>query len=337
MTSRIDPTPVGSSRPNIQLSVVDGTTWDPASLLERIAPLDIDLLILGETGTGKEIFAWQVARHSGREGPFVPVNCGALTDSLMESTLFGHEKGAFTGAMEERKGLFEAASGGTLFLDEVGELSLSAQASLLRVLETRRISRLGSFEEISTNVRVIAATNRDLDKMVENGEFREDLLFRINTMTIELPPLRERRSEIPGLVESFIREGRQRWGLRVDGVSDVAMTILMSYAWPGNIRELRNAVMRAVVVGGRILEPSDLPARIINATEVLSRPSSPRGTVEARPVVIEPLRPYLKRVEKEHLIRALEYCRGDRVRAAEVLGIPYRTLTYKLRSLSVGK
>ncbi|MEZ4313836.1 MAG: sigma 54-interacting transcriptional regulator [Polyangiaceae bacterium] len=260
------------------------TTWSPegvagrsllhvpglAPVLElgrRVARAAIAVLIVGETGTGKELVARYLHENSPRAtSPMVAVNCAAIPRELLESTLFGHEKGAFTGATQARRGVFEAADKGTVFLDEVGELSAGAQAALLRVLESKTVVRVGSTGEVPVAVRIVAATHRDLDAMAEQGQFRSDLLFRLNSVVIEIPPLRERRSDIRPLAEHFLREANRENGRSLAGIEGSALELLTSYAWPGNVRELRNAIERAVVVAmGERIAPEDLPERVRRA------------------------------------------------------------------------
>jgi len=236
-------------------------------VLERvvqIAPVQSTVLVTGESGTGKELVARGIhALSPRRHKPFIAVNVAALSETLLESELFGHEKGAFTGAIDARRGLFELADGGTIFLDEIGEMPLATQTKLLRVLEQREFHRVGGEKAIRVDVRIIAATNQDLRQLVAIGEFRRDLYFRLNVLSIELPPLRERREDIPLLVESFVREVSDRHDRKFPGISAEAMDVLVSYAWPGNIRELRNLVESMVVLApGRVIRPEDIPDEV---------------------------------------------------------------------------
>jgi DNA-binding NtrC family response regulator len=236
-------------------------------VLERvvqIAPVQSTVLVTGESGTGKELVARGIhALSPRRHKPFIAVNVAALSETLLESELFGHEKGAFTGAIDARRGLFELADGGTIFLDEIGEMPLATQTKLLRVLEQREFHRVGGEKAIRVDVRIIAATNQDLRQLVAIGEFRRDLYFRLNVLSIELPPLRERRDDIPLLVESFVREVSDRHDRKFPGISAEAMDVLVSYAWPGNIRELRNLVESMVVLSpGRVIRPEDIPDEV---------------------------------------------------------------------------
>jgi DNA-binding NtrC family response regulator len=274
------------------------------------------ILILGESGTGKEVVARAIHAESQRpEGPFVAVSCAALTETLLESELFGHEKGAFTGAVARRKGKLESAHGGTLFLDEVGDVSPKLQLDLLRVLEERRFHRVGGNELIEVDVRVIAATNRDLEKAVADGSFREDLYYRLNVIRVALPPLRERKEDIPLLVEHFLErlEAELKHHVRV---SPEAMALLLAHSWPGNVRELRNVLERgAVVAQGGIVRPDDLGLE----------PAPARGPGGApAPVTLEEM-------ERRHIAEVLGYSAGNVSQAARLLGIDRVTLYNKMR------
>ena len=267
-----------------------GRTEPVREILERIhmiAPVNSTALLTGESGTGKELVARAIHRLSPRRGKaFIAVNCAALPESLLESELFGHEKGAFTGATSLRRGMFELADGGTLFLDEIAEMPLQTQTRLLRVLESRKFMRVGGDHEIEVNVRVVAATNRDLRSAVEHGDFRRDLYYRLNVLHIELPPLRERRDDIPVLVRRFIDEFTRAHDREFLGLGPDAMDILLAYDWPGNVRELRNLIESMVVLApGSVIRPEDIPAeirsgrgsRLLPTTEVIGRPPAPSG------------------------------------------------------------
>ena len=250
-----------------QLTGIIGETDAILQMLERvvqIAPVASTVLVTGESGTGKELVARGIhALSPRRHKPFIAVNVVALSDTLLESELFGHEKGAFTGAIDARKGLFELSDGGTIFLDEIGEMPLATQTKLLRVLEQREFHRVGGEKSIKVDVRIITATNQDLRQLISIGEFRRDLFFRLNVLNIELPPLRERREDIPLLVESFVREVSEHHDREFPGISAEAMQILSAYSWPGNIRELRNLVESMVVLGpGRVIRPEDIPTEV---------------------------------------------------------------------------
>ncbi|HUF77109.1 MAG TPA: sigma-54 dependent transcriptional regulator [Longimicrobiales bacterium] len=250
-----------------EITGIIGETDAVLQVLERvvqIAPVHSTVLVTGESGTGKELVARGIHALSPRKHePFIAVNVAALSETLLESELFGHEKGAFTGAIDSRRGLFELANGGTIFLDEIGEMPVTTQTKLLRVLEQREFHRVGGEKVVRVDVRVIAATNQDLRQLVAMGEFRRDLFFRLNVLSIELPPLRERRADIPVLVESFVREASERHDRRFPGISPEAMQMLESYQWPGNIRELRNLVESMVVLApGRVIRPEDIPDEV---------------------------------------------------------------------------
>ncbi len=286
--------------------------------IARVAPLDTTVLIQGETGTGKELVARAIHYASPRaHRPFVVVDCAALPDTLVESELFGHERGAFTGANQSRRGLLEAASGSSVLLDEVGELSLPLQARLLRVLQERVIRRVGGNELIPVDVRVIAATNRDLRKQVEEGRFREDLYYRLNVVTVPVPPLRERREDIPVLAQHFLRKSAAAAGKTVLGLARPTLERLGAYRWPGNVRELEHVIERAVVLTtSTLLQPEDLPPEI-RAAEPLPPPGLP-----ARRMTLEELKRW-------YVEQVLAETGGNKARAAEILGIDRRTL-YRL-------
>jgi len=271
------------------------------------------ILILGESGTGKELLARAVHAESPRQGrPFIAVSCAALTETLLESELFGHEKGAFTGAVTRHRGTFETAEGGTLFLDEIGDISPKLQLDLLRVLERRQFCRVGGNTTITVDVRIIAATNRDLQQAVSDGQFRDDLYYRLNVIPIKVPPLRDRREDIPLLVEAFLERMSAEVGRHVDGVSRDAMAMLMSYPFPGNVRELRNLLERAVVcAAGPVLQVGDF------------------GLPETVRAVAAPLT--LEDVERQHITVILERCGGNVTQAARVLDIDRVTLYNKIK------
>lgn len=292
--------------------------------IEQVAPTRTTVMITGESGTGKELVAQAIHQCSGRAGKFVPVHCAALPENLLESELFGHERGAFTGAVEMRKGRFELAAGGTIFLDEIGEIPLHIQVKLLRVLENRAFERIGGTETIVTDARVVAATNRDLRAMVERGEFREDLFYRLNVVSLEIPPLRERRDDIPLLVKHYLDLFTKENGKDI-GITEAAMASLCAYSWPGNIRELRNCVERMVVLcRGKMIDIDNVPVDIREgvtpgiAKTVLAQPS---WDLECN--------------EKILIERALNECRGNRTKAAEKLGISRRTLHRKLHTYNL--
>jgi len=286
-------------------------------LIAKVAPLGTTVLIEGESGTGKEMVASVLHRTSGRKGPFKAINCGALSETLLESELFGHVRGAFTGAVGNKKGIFEAAQGGTVFLDEVSNTSENLQVKLLRVLEAREVLPVGSTEAVSVDVRIVAASNRRLTELVEQGKFREDLLYRLKVVTIELPPLRDRRGDIPLLVEHFV-QAFSRASSKAMAVDDSVYPLLARYPWPGNVRELENAVERAIALNrSGILVPEDFPAEVRQ-----SRPSPPK---EPTSTVDGPFKT-LDQVELEYIRQVMEASGQNVTRAAEILGIDRRTI-----------
>ena len=308
--------------------------------LDRIAPSNIAILLLGETGTGKEVLARAIHDRSNRaDGPMRCINCGAIPATLIESVLFGHERGAFTGADRQNRGVFEEADGGTLLLDEIGELSGAAQVALLRVLETKRLTRVGSNREIPVDVRVLAATHRDLEQMCEVGDFRWDLLYRLNTMTLDIPPLRERVADIRPLAIRFIKQANESNDRSVRGLTPDAMMLLETYHWPGNVRELKNSMDRAVVIAhGQVITVEDLPSKLRSYADE-ARSQSARtvdiGQAAQWPYDQEGAMDLKRRVEEFELALiqgALRACHGNQTGAASLLRIPRRTLVYKLRA-----
>ena len=291
------------------------------SMVDRIAPTPSTVLILGETGTGKELIAREIHDRSPRHDQmFIPINCGAMPDTLLESELFGHSKGAFTGADKNSEGLFEAADQGTLFLDEIGNISLSMQSRLLRVLETGEFLRLGERKVRKVDVRIIAATNADLKKAVEDGSFRQDFYYRLNVMTVELPPLRERREDILPLARHFLERCSQRFGKTVRGFTAQAQNALQQHSWPGNIRELEHALERSTILcSGDEIDLPDLPLDVAQTGAVLP------GAALAPGISCS-----LADLEKAHILQVLEDCNGHRGKTAEILGINRRTLYRKL-------
>ncbi len=290
-------------------------------LAAKVAQTDATVLILGESGTGKEVLANLVYQLSPRQNkPFLKINCAAIPEGLLESELFGHEKGAFTGADKAKPGLFELAHHGTLFLDEIGDLPLPLQAKLLRVLQDGTIRRLGSLKEIRVDVRIIAATNKDLEEMVKDGSFREDLFWRLNVFTLKIPPLRERKEDILPLAEAFLQKFSRKHGKDLRGFSREALEALLSYHFPGNVRELENIVERAVILAeNEIITKEDLPPLL-------------KGQTEAIPALLKtlPLPEAVALLEKERLKEAMLNANGVKTRAAELLGISERVLRYKL-------
>jgi two-component system response regulator HydG len=287
--------------------------------VETVAPTDATVLINGESGTGKEIVARAIHSNSPRRfHPLVTIHCGALTETLLESELFGHEKGAFTGAQYRKKGKFEMAEGGTVFLDEIGDISLKTQTDLLRVLQEREIVRVGGNQTIKVDFRCVAATNKDLEKLIEEGHFRPDLFYRLNVFRIELPPLRERKDDIPLLVNHFLSKFSQQMNKRITRVAPAAMYALQQYPWPGNVRELENAVERAMVVAAEPeLREADFILKARNGDKTEGKT--------------------LDDIEKAHILRVLEECGGNQTRAAEILDIDRVTLHTKLKKYGWSK
>lgn len=297
-------------------------------VIRQAAPTQATVLIQGESGTGKELVAQAIHRLSTRaRGPFVAVHCAALSSSLLESELFGHEKGAFTGAVARRQGRFEMADGGTLFLDEISEIDASVQVKLLRVLEERRFERVGGNETQEVDIRLIAATNRDLKARVAEGKFREDLFFRLDVITITLPPLRDRLADVPLLCDRFIKEFSAKNQKPIDGITPDAVSLLATYRWPGNVRELRNTIEKMVVLArGPKLTPRDVPAAIRDAAQ-----ASGVRVPELRLAPGGAIPESLAGAERAMIMRALRKHGENRTRAAEELGISRRTLHRKLR------
>jgi two-component system response regulator HydG len=294
-------------------------------LLEMVAPSEATVLLLGETGTGKELVAQAIHRASPRSAsPFVVVNCAALPETLLESELFGHERGAFTGATHRKVGRFLLAHRGTLFLDEIAELSLTQQAKIIRVLQTREFEPLGSMRTVKVDVRIIAATNRDLENMVRQGRFRDDLYYRLNVFPLVLPPLRERLEDLAPLVDCFLKRFREKNQRQVTSMAPAALEILRRYPWPGNIRELENVIERGVIVcQGKVLLPEDLPPAL------QQRGSWPGADEETEPDLPE--------LERQLISRTLEKVAGQRQQAAEILGISLDELNLKIRSYRLGE
>jgi len=314
----------GRKAPGFVLAGRSRQILDVISLVARVARTDASVLITGESGTGKEWTAREIHLQSSRQAqPFVAVNCGAFTESILESELFGHMKGSFTGAVDTKKGLLEAADKGTLFLDEVGETSLGMQVKLLRVLQERRFRRVGGTQELEADVRFIAATNRNLEDMVRSGTFREDFFFRINVISVRLPALRERAEDIPILAEQFVHRFAERMGRPVRAIGADTMRLLMAYRWPGNVRELENVMERGVALEQSAeLTPESLPPHL--------RETSGGGAhaVEAIPASGFNLEAHLQQIERMHLERALKQAGGVQVKAADLLGITFRQFRY---------
>jgi two-component system, NtrC family, response regulator PilR len=300
-------------------------------LIETIAPTNSTVLITGESGTGKELAARAIHFNSMRKDrPFVALNCGALSETLLDSELFGHMRGSFTGADTNKKGLIEVAEKGTIFLDEIGEMTPLVQVKLLRVLQERKYRRLGGTEEVEADIRVIAATNRDLAKMVAEGDFREDLFYRINVIPIRLPALRERDEDIPLLAEHFVARFAQQMGKPISGISGAAMACLRAYSWPGNIRELENAVERAVALERTpsILVDS-LPEQLRGAATAGSTQGAPAP--ESFPEEGFDLEQHVQHIEREYIAEALRRAGGVKVKAAELLGMSFRSFRYYMK------
>lgn len=287
-------------------------------MVEKVASISSNLLLTGETGTGKELIARAIHYNSERaERPFVAVNCGALTESLLESELFGHVKGAFTGAIASKEGFFHKANGGTLFLDELSEVSPGLQVKLLRAVQEREVIPVGGRDPLKFDVRLLAATNKDLEEAVRRGAFREDLFYRLNVITIHLPPLRQRKEDIPLLANFFLQKYARRFGKLSTKISKDAMRVLVNYDWPGNVRELENVIERAVALSeSDTVDTPDLPEKIASAKIQIQDVDEVEVTLEA--------------LEEEHIKKVLHKVAGDKVRAAQILGINLSTLYRKL-------
>jgi DNA-binding NtrC family response regulator len=307
----------------------------------NVADTNTTVLINGESGTGKELLANLIHYNSGRENkPYIKLNCGAIPESLLESELFGHEKGAFTDARTQRKGRFEEADGGTLFLDEIGEMPLSAQVKLLRVLQDGELTRVGGSEVVKTDVRVIAATNVNLEKAIEDGKFRKDLYFRLSVFPITIPPLRERPEDIHLLIYHFLELYKQKTGRFVSGISKEAIRALVNYEWLGNVRELENAIERAVIIAsGRQIEIDDLPEMISKKafeSSAQARHERVQAASEGRNISLEVEFPStMEEIEKQAIEFALDYTAGDKSRASRLLNIGRKTLYRKLEQYSL--
>jgi two-component system response regulator AtoC len=317
--------------------------------MKRVAEANASVLVRGETGTGKEVVARALHEQGPRRrGPMVSVNCGAIQDTLLLSTLFGHVKGAFTGADKDRAGVFEAGKGGTVFLDEIGELPLQEQAKLLRILETKKVTRLGTTTEIDVDFRVVAATHRDLEAMVADGRFREDLFFRLNVLSVDIPPLRERKDEIAVLARHFVEKAAQESRRAMLPIASDAMAALLSYTWPGNVRELRNTLERAVVIAkGHEITLADLPDRVrrlviaepVTGDAPVSTRAAPTTSRSLAPVVVEAavgdFREVVRDYERRVLMEALARADGVQTKAALLLGLPLRTFVHKMKGLGI--
>ena len=301
--------------------------------IEKIADTDSTVLITGESGTGKELVAKNIHSHSSRaKKPFVPLNCAAIPKEILESELFGHEKGAFTGAISTRIGRFELANYGTLFLDEIGELAPALQVKLLRVLQEREFERVGGIKTLSVDVRIIAATNRNLEKAVEEGTFREDLYYRLNVIPLRLPPLRNMREDIPLMVDYFITHMSRRKGKAAPTISDEAMQCLSRYKWPGNVRELENLVERMLILKeGEVVSPADLPERLVDKRQV----QRVANAVQALSRDGIDLNMMLDEIENNMIVQALELSKGIKSKAASLLGLNRTTLIEKMKKKAI--
>jgi DNA-binding NtrC family response regulator len=314
-----------------QIVIADDRMKALHQLVSRVAAADISVLLQGETGVGKEVIAELIHRNSERtKAPFLRLNCAALTETLLESELFGYEKGAFTGAIASKPGLLEVAEGGVVFLDEVGELRPSTQAKLLRVLDERKVLRVGGLQPRNIDVRIVSATNRDLETEVREGRFRLDLLYRLNAMSIIIPPLRERPGEIPLLARKFAQGIAAKLGRRMPQLTDGALGLLRSYSWPGNVRELRNVIERALILASRdVIDVADLPVDKMRA--VFATTAAPTGSPQPAPVAA----PSAEADERRRVLEALETCAGNQTHAARLLGISRRTLINKLEKFAL--
>jgi len=320
----------------------DQATRDVYAQAVRVARATINVILLGETGAGKEVLARAIHAQSPRaQGPFVVVNCAALSETLLESELFGYERGAFTGAVQARAGLFEAGNGGTVLLDEIGELPLGIQAKLLRVIEERAVKRLGTNVPKPIDVRYIAATHRDLEGQVMEGDFRQDLYFRLNGISLTVPPLRERLGDIDALIKTFVATACRELDLPVLVVAPETLELLRAYPWPGNVRELRNVIDRAVVLcTDRVILPEHLPAAVRGDAVRLSSVPAPssRGRQSTKPPP-SPVGMAHSDVpqsgERERIVEALQVCGGNQTRAARMLGISRRTLVTRLSDYKI--
>ena len=314
-------------------------------LAKKVAPSSSTVLILGESGTGKEVLAKYIHFCSKRQGPFVAINCAAIPEELLEAELFGYEKGAFTGAVKSKPGKFEVAHKGTLFLDEIGDMSLKLQAKLLRVLQERQVERLGGNTPIKVDTRIIAATNKNLEEEVKNGNFREDLYFRLNVIPLHLPPLRERKEDISLLATFFLKKICKREGIEEKKFSKEALELLKNYHWPGNIRELENFVERLVILTDKkIIEPEDLSSDLVNLKAVRSSKTS---VLEDRDLLLSSLNlpeisedgielnKVLREIEIYYLKKALQLSKGVKAKAARLLGLNRTTFIEKLKKYNL--
>jgi two-component system, NtrC family, response regulator AtoC len=310
-------------------------------MIQKVAPTEATVLICGENGTGKELVATEIFRSSARaQSPFIKVNCAAISETLIESEFFGHERGAFTGATEKREGRFELANNGTILLDEISEISLKLQAKLLRVLQEREFERVGGNRTIKVNVRVLATTNRDLQKSVESQEFRQDLYYRLNVFPIVVPPLRKRKDDLEGLAKGFLSRIAGRSGAQPPVLTPASLEVLQTYDWPGNVRELQNVMERAVILTepGQEITPQFLEPMF--PAQLLDHPwkEEPSEPVDARNsgIVFPDHIVSLEELEREYILHALRKANGNRTHTAQMLGISIRTLRNKLNELKLG-
>jgi len=309
-------------------------------ILAKVAPTDTTVLVTGESGTGKELLVRALHRNSPRANqPFVPINCGAIPKELLESELFGHEKGAFTHAIRSRAGRFELANGGTVFLDEIGEMDLSLQVKILRVIQEKEFERVGGTKTQKVDVRIVAATNRDLEKEVAKGTFREDLFYRLNVIPISLPPLRERGEDILILAEYFLEKFCAQKGRENMSISPAAKELLLNYPWPGNVRELENFMERLTILCENTeIQPEDLPRKLLEASGIKPKPKT---SAFAWPRLKDMqnnkmnLKDFLDKIEENLLIEALKQAQGVKNKAAEILGIKRTTLIEKLKKKKI--
>ena len=310
------------------------------AMIDKVAETDATVLVRGESGTGKELVAREVHERNSarRNGSFVAVNCAALPSELIESELFGHERGAFTGAAARREGKFEQADGGTLFLDEIGDMSANVQAKLLRALEDRHIERVGGNESIPVNVRIVSATHRPLEQEITNGKFRADLFYRLRVVTIDIAPLRERREDIPMLADTFLRLAAERYELPQRSLSQSALKRLVEYKWPGNVRELKNTIDRAVIMAeGEEVAASDLPDEInAGIAKTSGQPADDESDALRVPFTAD-FREDRREFERRYITRCLEHTQGNVTRAAEILDMHRQSLQHKLRQLGLGR
>lgn len=304
-------------------------------MVKRVSETPTNILVTGESGTGKEMIA-KAIHYNGmfKDKPFISVNCGAIPESLMESEMFGHKKGSFTGAIVDKAGLFEAADGGTLFLDEVGELPLTIQVKMLRAIQERVIRRVGSTEDTHVHVRIIAATNRDLEQMVKEGTFRQDLYYRLNVIQIRSPGLRERRDDIPLLAKHFLKKYNDRLNKKISGISQEALNILKNYDYPGNVRELENIIERTVALeAGASILPESLPPFVKTTSGQKQMVSSEGIEITEEGVDLEKI---IGQIEKELIIKAIHAANGTKKKAAKLLGITFRSMRYRVEKFNLG-